>query len=187
VLIRDATPADLPAINAIYNALIPTHTVTWTEEPATLQHHQEWFEGQRGLELPVLVADEAGEVAGFTAYEHFRGEGKWPGYRATMELSIHVRQDRWGRGVGRALLEALVERARSAGVHVLVAAIDGENEASLRFHERLGFVEVARMPQVGQKFGRWLDLVLMQRVMDERPHPQAPSPPGGGGEPDTAP
>jgi phosphinothricin acetyltransferase len=121
--------------------------------------------------MPVLVADDGGEVAGFTAYEHFRGEGKWPGYRATAELSIHVRESHWGRGVGRALIEALIERAQNAGIHVLVAAIDGENEASLRFHERLGFVEVGRMPQTGQKFGRWLDLVLVQRIVDSRDRP----------------
>jgi phosphinothricin acetyltransferase len=68
-------------------------------------------------------------------------------------------------------METLVERARAAGVHVLVAAVDAENEASLRFHERLGFVEVARMPEVGQKFGRWLDLVLLQRIVDRRNSP----------------
>jgi phosphinothricin acetyltransferase len=119
----------------------------------------------------VLVADEQGEVLGFAAYEYFRGEGKWPGYRLTMEQSIHVRGDSWGRGVGRALIEALLERARAAGVHVMVAAIDSENGESLRFHERLGFVEVARMPQTGVKFGRWLTLVLMQRVLDERAVP----------------
>jgi phosphinothricin acetyltransferase len=113
-------------------------------------------------------------VVGFAAYEHFRGDGKWPGYRGTVEQTIHVRESHWGRGVGRALIEGLVERAQAAGLHVIVAAIDGDNEASIRFHERLGFVEVARMPQTGQKFGRWLDLVLMQRVIDDRPQPEAP-------------
>jgi L-amino acid N-acyltransferase YncA len=160
--VRDAVEADLPAITEIYNAWIPTHTITWTETPTTLEERAAWLTRQREQGLPVLVADEGGEMVGFTAYEYFRGEGKWPGYRATMELSIHVRGDRWGKGVGRALIEALVERARGAGVHVLVAAIDGENQASVRFHERLGFAEV------GQKFGRRLDLVLMQRVIDER-------------------
>jgi L-amino acid N-acyltransferase YncA len=121
--------------------------------------------------LPVLVAEVDGAVVGFTAYEYFRGEGKWPGYRLTMELSIHVAESHWGRGVGRSLIDALVERARAAGIHVLVAAIDGANEASIRFHERLGFEVVGRMPQTGTKFGRWLDLVLMQRILDGRERP----------------
>ena len=119
----------------------------------------------------MLMADDAGEVAGYASYGPFRGEGKWPGYRQTVEHSIHVREDYWGLGVGRALIEGLVERARTADIHVMVAAIDSENEGSIRFHARLGFVEVARMPQTGQKFGRWLDLVLMQRILDWRARP----------------
>jgi phosphinothricin acetyltransferase len=91
---------------------------------------------------------------------------KWPGYRFTVEHTVHVREDHWGSGAGRALMEELVERARAAGKHVMVGALDGANEASLRFHARLGFVEVARMPEVGRKFGRWLDLVLVQRILD---------------------
>jgi phosphinothricin acetyltransferase len=170
-LIRDATEADLPAITEIYNAWIPTRTITWTEEPEKLEQRAAWFERQRHEGFPVLVADVDREVAGFTTYEYFRGEGKWPGYRSTMEHSIHVREDYWGRGVGRALIEALIERACAAGVHVLVGAIDGANEESIRFHARLGFVEVARMPQTGQKFGQWLDLVLMQRILDPRQQP----------------
>jgi L-amino acid N-acyltransferase len=84
-----------------------------------------------------------------------------------MELTIHVDGEHHGRGVGRALIDALIERARDAGVHVLVAGVDGEHDASIAFHQRLGFVEVARMPEVGRKFDRWLDLVLMQRVIDD--------------------
>ena len=171
MLIRDATEADVPAITDIYNAWIPTHTITWTEMPTTIGERAAWLERQRDEGMPVLVADDNGEVVGFTAYEHFRGEGKWPGYRGTAELSIHVRESHWGRRAGRALVETLIGRAQAAGIHVLVAAIDAENEASLRFHGRLGFIEVGRMPQVGQKFGRWLDLVLMQRIVDTRERP----------------
>ena len=171
MIIRDATTADVAAIVGLYNALIPTHTITWTETLDDAEGRRAWLERQAREGLPVLVADDGGEVVGYTCYEHFRGEGKWPGYRATAELSIHVRGDHWGHGVGKALIESLVERARSAGIHVLVAGIDAENEASIRFHERLGFVEVARMPQAGQKFNRWLDLVLMQRILDDRPTP----------------
>jgi phosphinothricin acetyltransferase len=79
---------------------------------------------------------------------------KRPGYRFTVENTIHVREDRWGSGVGRDLMDALVDEARDSGKHTMVAAVDGANEASIRFHTRLGFVEVARMPEIGAKFGR---------------------------------
>jgi L-amino acid N-acyltransferase len=77
-----------------------------------------------------------------------------------------VRQDRWGTGVGRVLVDAIADRARAAGKRVVVAAVDGENDASIRFHERLGFVPVGRLPGVGFKHERWLDLVLLQRSLD---------------------
>jgi phosphinothricin acetyltransferase len=171
VLIRDATERDIPSITDIYNASILTRTVIWTETLATYEQRAQWFQRQRGAGFPVLIAEDAGEVVGYTSYEHFRGEGKWPGYRGTVEHTIHVREGYWGRGIGRTLIGELVERARAAGIHVMVGAIDGDNEDSLHFHERLGFVEVARMPQIGQKFGRWLNLVLMQRILDAREHP----------------
>jgi phosphinothricin acetyltransferase len=171
-VVRDAREADVAAITGLYNALIPTETITWTEALETCEHRASWLLRQQSEGLPVLVAERAGVVAGFTTYEYFRGEGKWPGYRRTMELSIHVGGEHWGSGIGRALIEALIARGQEAGVHVLVAAIDSTNEGSLRFHERLGFVEVARMPQVGMKFGRWLDLVLMQRLLDSAAAPE---------------
>jgi phosphinothricin acetyltransferase len=76
-----------------------------------------------------------------------------------------VAESHWGTGVGRAIVEALVERARDAGLHVIVAAVDGDNAGSIAFHERVGFTQVARMPEVGHKFGRWLDLVFLQRTL----------------------
>jgi phosphinothricin acetyltransferase len=171
MIIRDALPMDIPAILDIYNALIPTSTIAWTEAIETYDERLAWLEHQGNEGFPVLVAEDLGDVVGFTTYEPFRGEGKWPGYRHTAEQSIHVREDHWGRGIGRALIDTLVDRARAADIHVLVAAIDSDNLASIRFHERLGYVEVARMPQIGRKFGRWLDLVLMQRILDTLPPP----------------
>lgn len=169
--IREALQSDVMAITALYNAWIPTSTITWTEELDTPDKRSDWLESQRAHDFPVFVAEVAGEVVGFATYEYFRGEGKWPGYRLTVEQSIHVSESHWGTGVGRALVAALIERARSDGMHVLVAGIDSENAASIQFHSRLGFIEVARMPHTGQKFGRWLDLVLMQRILDDRRRP----------------
>jgi phosphinothricin acetyltransferase len=155
------------AVCALYNASVGTTTVAWTERPEAPDDRLRWFEQQRADGFPVLVAETGGEVVGFTSYGSFRGAGKWPGYRHTVEHTIHVDRRNWGAGVGRQLLGELVDRARDAGMHVMVGAIDAENEASLRFHERLGFREVARMPEVGFLFGRWLDLVLVQRLVDE--------------------
>lgn len=164
--VRDASPDDGAAIRDLYNALIPTTTGAWTETLETLTHRQAWLRRQRQAGCPVLVAETNFKVIGFSAYSSFRGEGRWPGYRYTVEHSIHVSEAHWGGGVGRALMEALIGRARVADVHVMVGAIDSDNIASLRFHERLGFTPVALMPQVGRKFERWLDLVLVQRILD---------------------
>jgi phosphinothricin acetyltransferase len=167
--VRDATDADLPAILDLYNALVPTTTVAWTEELDTLEQRRAWLAAQHQHDFPVLVAEVDGEVVGFGAYGWFRMDGRWPGYDRTVEHSIHVAEPHWGTGVGRALLEALVERAEAAGLHVMVAAVDGDNAGSIAFHERLGFTQVARMPEVGHKFGRWLDLVFLQRNLDVDP------------------
>jgi phosphinothricin acetyltransferase len=170
VSIREAVAGDVPAITAIQNALLATTTYEWTEAPHTESERRAWLERQRLDGHPVLVAvadGSPGEVVGWAAYGDFRDSRKWPGYRPTVEHTVHVRGDQWGRGVGRRLVESLVERARTAGKRVMVGGIDSTNVDSIRFHERLGFVEVARMPGIGEKFGRRLDLVLVQRALDD--------------------
>jgi len=167
VTIRDATEDDLDAILGLSNVLIPIDTTTWTERPETIEQRRAWFTHKRETDLPVLVADLDGGVIGFCTYGEFRDNARLEGYRFTGELTIHVDPERHGAGIGGLLLDTLIERARAAGLHTLVAAVDGANEGSIRFHEHLGFVETARMPQIGFKFGRWLDLVMLQRVVDE--------------------
>jgi phosphinothricin acetyltransferase len=161
--IRDATDADLAQVAAIQNALIATTTIEWRDEPYTLDDRRRWLEEHRTAGDPVLVAVEGDSVLGFAAFSDFRDTRKWPGYRFAVEHTVHVREDQWGSGVGRTLVDALLERARAAGKRVIVAAVDGDNDGSIRFHERLGFVQVARLPGVGFKHDRWLDLVLLQR------------------------
>jgi L-amino acid N-acyltransferase len=168
--IRVATEADLPAIRSLFNALIPTTTIAWRDHLADEVEMATWFAGQREHGFPVLVADLDGRVVGYTCWGVFRGGERFPGYRHTVELTLHVDGEVHRRGIGRALLAALVDEARRRGdVHVLVAGIDAENEASLALHARAGFEEVARMPEVGRKLGRWIDLVLVQRVLDGGP------------------
>jgi len=167
-MLRRATPGDAPAIASLLNALLATTTVEWTDTPHTPERALRWLDEHE----TIIVAEEGGEVVGVAAYGWFRDAVQRPGYRFTVENTVHVRQDHWGDGLGRRLMHALIDDARANGKHTMVAAVDAENEASIRFHERLGFVEVARMPQTGAKFGRWLDLVLLQLRLDDRPAPE---------------
>jgi L-amino acid N-acyltransferase YncA len=167
VLIRASAAADAAEIALLLNALLETTTIEWTVTPRTEDDVREWL---RAHEV-VLVAEDHGQVVGVAAFGWFRDIVKWPGYRYTVENTIHVRQDRWGSGVGEVLMDALINEARVSGLHTMIAAIDRANEPSIRFHERLGFSEVGRMPEVGAKFGRWLDLVLLQKTLDQRAAP----------------
>ena len=133
-----------------------------------------WFDEQRRAGNPVLVAELEGTVVGFTSYDDFRASKKWPGYRFTVEHTVHVAQRHAGVGIGRALLETLMARAVAHGKHVMIGAVDAANVGSIRFHERLGFVEVGRLPETGFKFDRWLDLVLLQRQLEPMVSPDGP-------------
>lgn len=161
-LIRRAVFEDLAAITDIYNALLDTTTFEWTETPHTIAERSKWLRDQTAAGRPVLVAESDGEVVGWATYGEFRDSNRWPGYRYTVEHSIHVRQECWGRGVGRALIGGLIDHAVATGKRVMVAGIDAANLRSIAFHARLGFEEVARMPGIGDKFGQRLDLILMQ-------------------------
>lgn len=165
VEIRSAVPGDVPAVNELANALLGTTTFEWTESPHTVADRTDWLASQIANGHPVLVAEDGGLV-GWAAYGHFRDTSRWPGYRWTVEHTIHVRESHWNRGVGRALLGALVEHARQSGKRVMVGAIDSTNVRSIAFHARMGFFEVGRLPGIGEKWGRQLDLVLVQRRVD---------------------
>jgi phosphinothricin acetyltransferase len=164
--VRPADEADLPAITDLFNALIPVDATAWRDHLADPDEMAAWWDQQVEAVHPVLVAETDGRVVGYATWTGFRGGARFPGYRRTVEHTIHVDGDRHGRGVGRVLLEALVEEARRRDVHVMVGAIDSANTGSLVFHRALGFTEVGRMPEVGRKFDRWLDLVLVQRIVD---------------------
>ncbi|HUM10591.1 MAG TPA: GNAT family N-acetyltransferase [Myxococcaceae bacterium] len=169
-MIHDATEADVPAILAIYNDVLSTSTAIFSETPTTLEDRLQWFRARRELGYPVLVAFDDSGVLGFGSFGDFRS---WPGYRHTVEHSVHVRADVRGRGVGSALLRVLLFRAATLGKHVMVAGVDADNDASIRLHQRFGFQRAGTLHQVGCKFGRWLDLTFLERVLDERVTPQA--------------
>ncbi|MGQ9365949.1 GNAT family N-acetyltransferase [Azospirillum sp. A39] len=162
--LRDAGADDLAAMLAIYNDAVVNTTAVYDETPRGEEAQARWFAAKREQGLPVLVAADAdGTVCGFASYGPFR---PWPGFRHTVENSLYVAPAQRGRGIGRHLLTALIGRARAAGgLHAMVAGIDADNAVSLRLHAALGFVEVARMPEVGRKFDRWLDLVFLQLML----------------------
>jgi phosphinothricin acetyltransferase len=168
--IVDAEESDLPDILAIYNQVIATTTAVYSNIPATLDDRLAWMRARREKGFPVLVVRDAGSspassrVAGFASFGEFRS---WPGYRHTVEHSVHIREDARGRGLGGALVAELVERARALHMHVMIGGVDAANEASIRMHEKLGFERAAVLRQVGRKFERWLDLCFVQKVLRE--------------------
>jgi phosphinothricin acetyltransferase len=153
---------DLAGLLAIYNDVIATSTAVYRDDPTTLAERERWWHARIAAGLPVLVAVDDADVVGFASYGEFRA---WPGYRYTVEHTVHVSADRRGRGIGGALMRPLIQRAAQAGKHVMIAGVDAENEGSIRFHLRLGFTRVGRFHEVGFKFGRWLDLVFLQRLL----------------------
>ena len=168
--VRDAQPADLPAIRDIYNDAVLNTTAIWNEQPVDLGNRQAWFSARQTQGYPVLVAVDAEDnVLGYASFGDWR---PFDGFRHTVEHSVYVCRDQRGKGLGPLLMSVLIERARACDKHVMVAAIESGNTASIRLHERIGFVTTGQMPQVGTKFGRWLDLTFMQLVLN----PGAPPP-----------
>jgi L-amino acid N-acyltransferase len=163
-IIREAVETDLPGILAIYNEVIATSTAVYAEEPVTLAERRHWLGSKKQLGFPVLVTADAAGIAGFASFGDFRA---WPCYRHSAEHSVHIRADRRGQGLGTALIIALLARAAALGKHVMIAGIDAENAASIALHEKLGFGRVAHFHEVGRKFDRWLDLVFLQRLLDQ--------------------
>ncbi|GEC74102.1 GNAT family N-acetyltransferase [Microbacterium maritypicum] len=168
VRIRDAETADLETITAIHNHAVLHATAIWNEEAVDLADRTAWLADRTVRGFPVIVAVDDTGVLGYASYAQWRPHS---GYRHTVEHSVYVRDGQHGRGIGTTLMTALLERARVAGMHVMIAGVESGNAASIALHERLGFVEVGRMPQVGAKFGRWLDLSMLQLMLDDRAEP----------------
>ncbi len=158
-IIRDATEADLPTIMDIYNDAVASTTAIWNDVQVDLANRQDWFSARKARGFPVLVADVGGAVAGYASYGDWRA---FEGFRNTVEHSVYVHKDHRGAGIGRDLMQALVERAGQGGIHVMVACVEAGNAASVRLHESLGFRNVGTFSEVGEKFGRWLDLTCLE-------------------------
>lgn len=157
-MIRAARPDDATAIAAIWNRIIRDTEVTFTTD----EKDPEALAAGISQGSPFFVAEEQGSVLGFVTAFQFRGG---PGYVHTWEHSIHVTQCAQGRGLGRALMRSIEDELRARAVHSLIAGVSGANPDGVRFHAAVGYFEIATLPEVGRKFGRWYDLVLMQKFL----------------------
>lgn len=169
VVIRPAALADLPAINAIYNHYVLHSTATYQEEPEPITGREAWF-ARHGPSHPVTVAVDAsgtlgaaGAVVGWASLSPFHARSA---YRFTVENSVYLHPDARGRGLGTRLLADLLDRGRALGHRSVVALIDADQPASIALHRRFGFAPAAHLNQVGFKFGRWLDVVYLQLMLD---------------------
>ena len=161
-IVRLATEADLPSINAIYNHYVLHSTCTYQTEVETAEDRLAWFRQHAPEKYPVLSAEIAGEVVGWGSLSMFRPRAA---YAPTVEASIYIRHDMHRRGLGRALLEELIRRARAAGFHSLIGGASADQTASIALQESLGFQRVADLKEVGYKFGRWLDVIYLQLML----------------------
>jgi phosphinothricin acetyltransferase len=162
MILRPAAAGDAATVAAIWNPVIRDTAATFTTQEKTVERLTADFAARTAEGKLFLLAEEAGEVLGFATYFQFRNG---PGYARTMEHSIILSPAARGRGVGRALMCGLEDHARAGGVHSLWAGVSAENPAGVAFHRAIGFAEIARLPEVGYKFGRWMDLVLMQKIL----------------------
>lgn len=166
----DCDARHLDAIRAIFNHAIAHSTALYEYQPRSAETIRAWWDAKQSQGWPVLgVCGEADELLGFASYGTFRA---WPAYGYTVEHSLYVAEAHRRRGVGRHLLTALIERARAAEMHVMIGGIDADNAASIALHESMGFTAGGRLPEVGFKFGRWLDLCFYQLVLDTPSQPR---------------
>jgi len=169
--IRDAGTEHIEGITAIYNDAVTRTTAIWNDSTVDHANRVAWLRDRQKAGYPVLVAIGDDEfVLGYASFGDWRA---FDGYRHTVEHSVYVRSDQRGKGIGRALMEALIVRARSIGKHVMVAGIEANNADSIQLHEKLGFEHVGHLKEVGMKFGAWLDLAFMELTLDARPSPEA--------------
>jgi L-amino acid N-acyltransferase len=169
--LRLATLDDAAAIRAIYNLEVESSTATFDLVGRSLEEQRTWIAARQGA-FSAVVADDAGEVVGFASLSPYKERAA---YRTTVEDSVYVRRDRQGRGVGRVLLEHVVELAAASGFHAVMARIEAASEASRVLHAACGFELVGIEREVGRKFGRWLDIALMQCLLSERASRRADS------------
>jgi L-amino acid N-acyltransferase len=162
ILIRKAGESDLEAITAIYNEAVLTTTATFDTEPQTFGGRLKWFQ-EHDERYPILVAEVDNQVAGWVSLSRW-SERK--GYAGTVETSFYVKAEYRGRGIGRKLKQAIIDEARRLKYHTIIARVAGESQISIHLNESFGFVYIGTMKEVGFKFGRYLDVHILQKILD---------------------
>jgi phosphinothricin acetyltransferase len=158
-----------PEILAIFNEAIANSTALYDYKPRTMKTMEAWFETKSRGNFPVLgIFDDHNELAGFSSYGSFRA---FPAYKYSVEHSIYIRKDKRGLGLGKLLLEEIIQTAQRQDYHMLIGGIDSSNAASIRLHQSAGFSHCASIKQAGFKFGRWLDLEFYQLILTTPAHP----------------
>ncbi|KAA8735597.1 N-acetyltransferase family protein [Acinetobacter qingfengensis] len=166
MLIRSAQIQDIPAITTIYNDAVQHTTAIWNDQLVTQQNREQWLTAKQQNNEPVFVAVDMQhqQVMGYASYGQWR---YFDGYRHSIEHSIYIDTTYRGRGIGTHLLNQLIETAKQQNKHAMIAAIESGNIASIQLHQKLGFQHIGTFPQVGKKFGQWLDLTCLQLLLNE--------------------
>lgn len=160
ITVRNADRADIPAIVDIYNESVVSSTATFDTTPKTVDDYEIWFSAHGGRH-PVIVAEEHGAVCGWAALSAYSDRAAYDG---TAEVSLYIRRSCQNRGIGRLLFAQIIDRGRRAGLHTVISRIAEGNDVSIALHSSLGFRTVGVMRQVGKKFGRLLDVIIMQHI-----------------------
>ena len=162
MIIRKAKSSDLKDITEIYNDAVKNTVATFDLKPKTVDEQRIWFK-EHGSKNPILVAEQDGVIVGWVSLSKYDDK---LAYSDTVELSLYVKEGFQGQGIGKKLMEKIIEEGKKAGVHVILVRITDGNKISTHLHEKFGFKHVGVLKQVGFKFGRYLDVYIMQKILD---------------------
>jgi len=163
IIIRPAIVTDLNAIMDIINHNILHSTAMYDYAPKSEADIQQWYTDRITAGWPVIVAEQDGNVLGYGSYSSFRFK---EGYKFTVEHSVYVNHEQGGKGIGSLLLAELIALAKKEGYHTMIGGIDSDNAGSIAFHKKFGFTEAGILKESGYKFGKWLDLLFMQLILE---------------------
>lgn len=162
VSIRPAAERDIESIRDIYNYFVTRSTATFADKEETIEDRRAWFDSHVSNNLPVLVAELDGRVVGWASLSYYHQRCA---YRQSVELSFYIHHEFLSRGIGKQLTEKLIQAARENGCHCILSLVCSENDASIALLNKFGFVAVGDLKEVGRKFDRWLNVIILQKML----------------------